>query len=91
MKTGQSPTRFCQFLAAAFVVVFPALVAAQDSWNPEEVLKKEGWVKPPAVVERIITLVKRRVSRVPRTYRAKGLYAVRGDQNALCAAQPQED
>lgn len=34
---------------------FPAIAAAQESWNPDEVLRKEGWVKPPAVVERIIT------------------------------------
>ena len=27
----------------------------QGSWNPDDVLRKEGWVKPPAVVERIIT------------------------------------
>ncbi|HEX6941348.1 MAG TPA: hypothetical protein VF128_00395, partial [Gemmatimonadaceae bacterium] len=33
----------------------PAIASAQESWNPDEVLKKEGWVKPPAVVERIIT------------------------------------
>ena len=26
----------------------------QQPWNPDEVLRKEGWVKPPAVVERII-------------------------------------
>jgi hypothetical protein len=26
----------------------------QGPWNPDEVLRKEGWVKPPAVVERII-------------------------------------
>ena len=33
----------------------PAIASAQESWNPDEVLRKEGWVKPPAVVERIIT------------------------------------
>lgn len=33
----------------------PAIAVAQESWNPEEVLRKEGWVRPPAVVERIIT------------------------------------
>ncbi len=33
----------------------PAVAAAQNAWNPEEVMKKDGWVKPPAVVERIIT------------------------------------
>jgi dipeptidyl aminopeptidase/acylaminoacyl peptidase len=27
----------------------------QGSWNPSEVLKAEGWARPPAVVERIIT------------------------------------
>ena len=45
--------------AMRYVVVsifwLPAVASAQDSWNPDEVLKKEGWVKPPAVVERIIT------------------------------------
>jgi dipeptidyl aminopeptidase/acylaminoacyl peptidase len=33
----------------------PAIAVAQESWNPDEVLRKEGYVKPPAVVERIIT------------------------------------
>ena len=33
----------------------PAIAVAQESWNPDEILRKEGWVKPPAVVERIIT------------------------------------
>ncbi|HEY5547277.1 MAG TPA: prolyl oligopeptidase family serine peptidase [Gemmatimonadaceae bacterium] len=40
----------------------PAVVAAQDSWNPEEVLKKEGYVRPPAVVERIITAARPDIS-----------------------------
>jgi dipeptidyl aminopeptidase/acylaminoacyl peptidase len=34
---------------------FPAAALAQGGWNPDEILKKEGYVKPPAVVERIIT------------------------------------
>jgi hypothetical protein len=34
---------------------FPAIAVAQESWNPDEIIKKEGWVRPPAVVERIIT------------------------------------
>lgn len=33
----------------------PAGAFAQGAWNPEEVLRKEGWARPPAVVERIIT------------------------------------
>ncbi len=37
------------------LALFPATAVAQGPWSPEEVLKKEGWVKPPAVVERIIT------------------------------------
>jgi len=41
--------------AAALIAWLPAIAGAQESWNPDEVLKKEGWVKPPAVVERIIT------------------------------------
>ena len=40
---------------AAFLLAFPATALAQNGWNPEEVLRKEGYVKPPAVVERIIT------------------------------------
>ncbi|HWP70679.1 MAG TPA: prolyl oligopeptidase family serine peptidase [Gemmatimonadaceae bacterium] len=40
---------------AVFLLAFPATAFAQNGWNPEEVLKKEGYVKPPAVVERIIT------------------------------------
>jgi dipeptidyl aminopeptidase/acylaminoacyl peptidase len=33
----------------------PVVAAAQETWNPDEILRKEGWVRPPAVVERIIT------------------------------------
>ena len=40
---------------AAILLAFPATALAQNGWNPEEVLRKEGYVKPPAVVERIIT------------------------------------
>lgn len=39
----------------ALALLLPSRAVAQDGWNPEEVLKKETWVKPPAVVERIIT------------------------------------
>src|SRR5215207_1973244 len=57
MKTGAYCFTFRrQFIRAAISLAsLPAFALAQDSWNPEEVLKKEGWVKPPAVVERIIT------------------------------------
>ena len=55
MKTGAaSPFRRLRLVATALASL-PAFASAQDSWNPEEVLKKEGWVRPPAVVERIIT------------------------------------
>jgi dipeptidyl aminopeptidase/acylaminoacyl peptidase len=40
--------------AFSLVLLAPAGAAAQD-WNPEEILKKETWVRPPAVLERIIT------------------------------------
>jgi dipeptidyl aminopeptidase/acylaminoacyl peptidase len=57
MKTGAYSFSFRRLFvrAAIFLGSLPAFAIAQDSWNPEEVLKKEGWVKPPAVVERIIT------------------------------------
>src|SRR4026208_2360448 len=42
-------------LTTVSIASLPALAIAQDSWNPDEVLKKEGYVRPPAVVERIIT------------------------------------
>ncbi|HEX6314533.1 MAG TPA: hypothetical protein VFZ73_06715, partial [Gemmatimonadaceae bacterium] len=42
-------------LVAVFLSALPATAIAQDTWNPEEVLRKENWVRPPAVVERIIT------------------------------------
>jgi len=53
MTTGA--LRFRRLLLTATGLFVPALASAQDSWNPEEILKREGWVKPPAVVERIIT------------------------------------
>jgi dipeptidyl aminopeptidase/acylaminoacyl peptidase len=40
---------------AAVLVLVPAIANGQQNWNPEEVLRKESWVRPPAVVERIIT------------------------------------
>src|SRR5574339_221436 len=42
-------------LPAIGLAWIPAAALAQGPWNPDEVLKKEGYVKPPAVVERIIT------------------------------------
>lgn len=51
-----------RLLLALTAICYAAVAGAQNSapnaqsaWNPDEVLKKEGWVKPPAVVERIIT------------------------------------
>lgn len=38
----------------ALLLTLPAGTGAQE-WNPEEVLRQETWVKPPAVIERIIT------------------------------------
>jgi dipeptidyl aminopeptidase/acylaminoacyl peptidase len=47
----------------AFITWAPTSIAGQDNnWNPEEVLRKEGWVKPPAVVERIITTTRPDIS-----------------------------
>jgi dipeptidyl aminopeptidase/acylaminoacyl peptidase len=42
-------------VSATLVAWIPVAAMAQGPWNPDEVLKKEGYVKPPAVVERIIT------------------------------------
>jgi dipeptidyl aminopeptidase/acylaminoacyl peptidase len=51
-----------RLLRSIAALSFAAVAGAQNSttngqgaWNPDEVLRKEGWVKPPAVVERIIT------------------------------------
>src|SRR6185503_13137183 len=56
MMTGALRSTFRRLiLTTVSLVSLPALVVAQDSWNPDEVLKKEGYVRPPAVVERIIT------------------------------------
>ena len=51
-----------RLLLSIAALSFAAVAGAQNSttngqgaWNPDEVLRKEGWVKPPAVVERIIT------------------------------------
>lgn len=53
---NQSRTRHLVLrFVAATLASLPALATAQESWNPEEILRKEGWVRPPAVVERIIT------------------------------------
>lgn len=40
---------------AALALWIPAIAGAQGQWNPEEILKTETYVKPPAVIERIIT------------------------------------
>jgi hypothetical protein len=52
---------FRRVLLAVSLAWLPAIAAAQG-WNPDEVLKKEGWVKPPAVVERIITATRTDIS-----------------------------
>ena len=43
------------FAATVFLTAVSISASAQESWNPDEVLRKEGYVRPPAVVERIIT------------------------------------
>ena len=53
--------RAIRFLVVSFVWL-PAIAVAQDAWNPEELLKKEGYVRPPAVVERIITAARTDIS-----------------------------
>jgi len=47
--------------SVATFAFLPAVTAAQG-WNPDEVMKKEGYVKPPAVVERIITATRTDIS-----------------------------
>jgi dipeptidyl aminopeptidase/acylaminoacyl peptidase len=58
------PLRLSRILSSVVAVgftcaVFPAGVIAQSSatqsWNPQEILRAETYVRPPAVVERIIT------------------------------------
>jgi len=54
VSRSQNLQRAMRYVVAALFWL-PAIAAAQEAWNPDEVLKKEGYVKPPAVVERIIT------------------------------------
>lgn len=42
-------------IAPVVALLIPVASRAQGQWNPDEVLGKETWVKPPAVIERIIT------------------------------------
>jgi dipeptidyl aminopeptidase/acylaminoacyl peptidase len=50
-------------LTAASLASTPgAAQGNEQAWNPDEVLKKEGWVKPPTVVERIITATRTDIS-----------------------------
>ncbi len=41
------------FVAASFVA-FPLAAQNGQTWNPQQILREESYVKPPAVVERII-------------------------------------
>jgi dipeptidyl aminopeptidase/acylaminoacyl peptidase len=72
MMTGalRSTFRRLFLLTTVWLTSLPALAAAQESWNPDEILKKEGWVRPPAVVERIITAPRADISfTTPSPYR----------------------
>src|SRR5690349_674627 len=56
MTTGALHFAFRRLFGATVLLTAISIsVAAQESWNPDEILKKEGYVRPPAVVERIIT------------------------------------
>src|SRR5689334_3624350 len=48
----------------AFAVALPlsAQTVTQQGWNPKEVLAKETYVKPPEIVERIVTAPRNNVS-----------------------------
>ena len=62
------PTRAAMRLlvgAAGFVAVALPLGAqnvVQQGWNPKEILAKETYVKPPEIVERIVTAPRNNVS-----------------------------
>ncbi|MEO7457529.1 MAG: hypothetical protein ABIY52_14800, partial [Gemmatimonadaceae bacterium] len=42
------------FLAAPFVAGAQSTAQQGDAWNPQQILRTESYVKPPAVIERII-------------------------------------
>src|SRR5262245_23210334 len=63
MTRSSPPWRVVAGLAV--VVAFPLGAqnnVAQQGWNPQEVLAKETYVKPPAIVERIVTAPRNNVT-----------------------------
>jgi len=51
---GASRLARWRILFALAILIPSGTALAQEQWNPDEILKKENWVRPPAVVERII-------------------------------------
>ena len=51
-------------LAAVLIAALPlrAQTVVQQGWNPKEILAKESYVKPPTVVERIVTATRNNVT-----------------------------
>src|SRR3954465_4438623 len=47
---------------AAYALPLAAQNVTQQGWNPKEVLAKETYVKPPEIVERIVTAPRNNVS-----------------------------
>ena len=46
--------RHCLAVAVATGVAFATASAQGNAWNPQEILKTEAYVKPPANIERMI-------------------------------------
>ena len=63
MTRPSSPWRLAAGLAV--VVVLPLSAqnnVQQQGWNPKEILAKETYVKPPEIVERIVTAPRNNVT-----------------------------
>ena len=60
----RAAARLCFGSAVAFVTALPmrAQTVVQQGWNPKEILAKESYVKPPAIVERIVSAPRNNVT-----------------------------
>ena len=98
-------TRRVLFVAGLAVYALPlaAQNVVQQGWNPKEVINKETYVKPPEIVERIVTAPRNNVSftnpspdrkwfiRTPRSRRAALLdsrFSIRTPARAARSKRP---